>query len=105
MYPLLELSVLVAIVTVVPSASAQIGEQDAAPSAPVEMPPEQVFPCNPGDYVPSPEIGAPDVPPAIDCGEVIVPPPGLDPEINEPLPEGGTGSIRVIPPSAIDPQS
>jgi hypothetical protein len=105
MYPLLKLSVLVTIVTVVSSASAQIGEQDASPSASVEMPAEQVFPCNPGDYVPSPEIGAPDVPPAIDCGEVIVPPRGLDPEINEPVPEEGAGTIRVIPPSAIEPQS
>lgn len=75
------------------------------PVEPPEIPPEQIHPCNPGDYVPSPELELPDVPPAIDCGPVIVPPTGLDHEIREPLPEDGAGSIRVIPPSEIEPQN
>lgn len=76
------------------------------PQAPesAEVIPEQIYPCNPGNYVPSPELDLPDVPPAIDCGEVIVPPTGLDAEIKELPPEESTGTLRVIPPSAIEPQ-
>jgi hypothetical protein len=88
-------------------ASAQDNSQDSLPApAPgfVDPPVEQIYPCNPGNFVPSPELGLPDVPPAVDCGEVIVPPTGLDPGITEPLPEQGAGKLRVIPPSAIEPQ-
>ena len=72
--------------------------------APNETIPEQIYPCNPGSYVPPPG-DAPDLPPAIDCGEVIVPPQGVDPEIAEPPPETGPGTMPVIPPGAIDPQT
>ena len=40
--------------------------------APDETIPEQLYPCNPGGYEPEPGA-VPDVPAAIDCGEVIVP--------------------------------
>ena len=69
--------------------------------APNQTVPEQMYPRNPGGYRPEPgEV--PDVPAAIDCGEVIVPPPGVDAEIAKPPPEPGAGTMPVIPPSAID---
>jgi hypothetical protein len=84
---------------------AQNGSADSLPDpqlpAPNETIPEQIYPCNPGGYQPEPGA-VPDVPAAIDCGEVIVPPPGVDAEITEPPPEPGAGTMPIIPPSAID---
>lgn len=81
---------------------------DAVPTlelpAPKETIPEQIYPCNPGNYVPPPG-DEPDLPPSIDCGEVIVPPAGVDPEFTEPPPDTGPDSTPVIPPGAIDPQT
>lgn len=37
-------------------------------------------------------------PAAIDCGEVIVPPPRVDPDIAEPPREPGAGTMPIIPP-------
>jgi hypothetical protein len=56
----------------------QDGGANSFPNPPLPAPnetiPEQIYPCNPGGYQPEPgEI--PDVRAAIDCGEVIVPPP------------------------------
>jgi hypothetical protein len=73
--------------------------------APTETIPEQIYPCNPGSYVPSPELGLPDVPPAVDCGELIVPPAGLDPEIEMTPPDPSTGTLRIVPPSDLEPQN
>jgi len=83
----------------------QDGSADPLPNpqlpAPNQTIPEQIYPCNPGGYQPG--AGAvPDVPAAIDCGEVIVPPPGVDAEIAEPPPEPGAGTMPVIPPAAIN---
>jgi hypothetical protein len=84
---------------------AQQGGVDPLPDPPLPAPnetiPEQIYPCNPGNYEPEPGA-VPDVPAAIDCGEVIVPPPGLDAEITVPPPEPGAGTMPVIPPSHID---
>lgn len=60
-------------------------------------------PCVRGDGYPEPG-GVPDVPSAIDCGEVIVPPPGVDAEITIPPPQPNAGTMPVLPPSAVDPQ-
>jgi len=85
--------------------NAQDGSPDPLPNpqlpAPNETIPEQIYPCNPGGY--QPEAGeVPDVPAAVDCGEVIVPPPAVDAEMAEPPPEPGAGTMPVIPPSAAD---
>lgn len=72
--------------------------------APEETIPEQIYPCNPGNYEPRPGA-VPDVPDAIDCGQVIVPPAGIDTGIDTPPPEPGAGTMPVIPPSAVDPAS
>ena len=69
--------------------------------APNETIPEQIYPCNPGGYRPEPGA-VPDVPAAIDCGEVIVPPPGVDSEIASPPPQPDAGTMPIIPPSAVD---
>ena len=89
-------------------ATAGFGQEpntDALPDpqlpAPKETIPEQIYPCNPGNYEPEPGA-APDVPAAIDCGEVIVPPPGVDNEITTTPPKPGAGTMPVIPPSALD---
>lgn len=70
--------------------------------APESTIPEQIYPCNPGDYDPSSAMEDPDVPAAVDCGEVIVPSPGIDPDIHAPAPEPTPGTTPVIPPPVIE---
>jgi len=87
---------------------AQTGTGDPLPvprlPAPDETIPEQVYPCNPGDYEPPDSDGSSLTEGAIDCGEVIVPPQGMDPEISAPAPEPYPGTTPVIPPSALEQQ-
>jgi len=64
---------------------------------------EQIDPCLRGNEYPEPG-GVPDVPSAVDCGEVIVPPPGIDPEITVAPPQLDAGTMPVLPPSEIEPQ-
>jgi hypothetical protein len=85
--------------------------QDAAPESELEreLPTpgatllEQIAPCVRGNEIPE-MGGVPAVPSAVDCGELIVPPPGVDPEITIAPPQPDTGTMPVLPPSSIEPQ-
>lgn len=87
-------------------AVAQTPQVDPLPDprlpAPKQTVPEQIYPCNPGDYEPPESAELPNT--LIDCGEVIIPPRGIDPEITAPAPEPHPGTTPIIPPQAIDPQ-
>jgi hypothetical protein len=94
-----------AVLACVLPAHGQAWDVDPLPNPPLPAPnetiPEQIYPCNPGNYRPDADA-VPDVPAAIDCGEVIVPPPGVDAEIATPPPEPTAGTMPVIRPSEIE---
>ncbi|MEJ8573335.1 hypothetical protein [Microbaculum marinum] len=64
--------------------------------------PEQMYPCNPGAFEPSDEVGEPETPAIVDdCEDVIAPPPSGDGEIDVEPPEPNAGSMPVIKPQEL----
>ena len=97
--------VFAAIVATLPAAHAQVPNEKLSPTVPEIVPPKT-----------EPDVSVPDRPCAPDpsnptlsgqlaeCGGVLQPPAGTDPNIVAPAPDPYPGTTPVIPPGNIRPQ-
>lgn len=97
--------VVAAIVATIPAAHAQVPDEKLLPTVPVIVPPT----TGPDVSFPNPKCASDPSNPTLkgqlaECGGVLQPPTGTDPNIVAPAPDPYPGTTPVIPPGTIRPK-